>query len=847
MSPGLACIDRWFDALGWTPWEFQRQAWRASRDGRSGLVHVPTGAGKTHAAYLGPLSRLIDSLGPEGASDRRRTLPKSERGVRILFVTPLRAVARDTELALRAPIEAMDLPFTVGSRTGDTSARERAAQRERLPEVLITTPESLSLLLCREGAAELFARLEAVIVDEWHELMPTKRGVQTELALARLSRWRPELVILGLSATVARPKDAAQHLVGTEREPLIIEGGPTREVVVESLLPESIEAMPWTGHMGLAMVEPLCRQLDPDQSTLIFTNTRSQAERWFMEIMRIRPQWHGRMGLHHGSIALDVRRRVEAGIKDGSLGIVVATSSLDLGVDFAPVERVVQIGSPKGVARLLQRAGRSSHRPGAACRVLCVPTHALELLEIAAAREAIARGEVEARPASSLPLDCLIQHLVTVATGGGFMPDALFEEVRRAWSFRTLSREEFDWAVGVVTDGGRTLRAYERYRRVRREPDGVHLVRDARTARTHRLNVGTISSEPVMTVALRGGRKLGTIEEDFVARLRPGDGFIFAGRALEFIRVHEMTAQVRPQRKSATLTPRWAGSRFPLSSALSASLRRMLDRIATGEPGPPEVEAARPVLEAQARRSRLPRPGETLIEACVTDEGSHLFVYPIEGRLVHEGLAALLALRLGRRVPATFTIMINDFGFELLTRSTDDLAQRLVDDASLWSTDGLVDDLREAVLAGDLSLRQFREIARVAGLVQERDIAGDRGARQLHAGASLLYQVFREFEPTSPLLKQAEREVLERQFEEDRLVRTLERLRREPRILVRMIQPGPLAWPLIAERTGVTSLSTESLGDRLAALLSEAVAGPGAGAPTARAPRRRSTALRSRS
>lgn len=818
---GLAIIEQWFAARGWTPFDYQRRAWKAARAGASGLIHVPTGAGKTYAAYLGPLSRVIDE--PMGSG---------ERGLRILFVTPLRAVARDCELALRQPIDDLSLKLKVGSRTGDTSARERASQRERLPEVFVTTPESLSLLLCRESARTLFEHLDSVIVDEWHELMTSKRGIQTELALARLRAWRPALGIWGLSATLAKPLDAARQLLGTRTraddtsdcaavEPTIIDGGMKRPVTIASLIPEAIDEMPWSGHMGLAMLEPLCERLDPDISTLIFTNTRSQAERWYLEIVRARPQWHGRVALHHGSIDQAVRRRVEAGIKSGALGIVIATSSLDLGVDFSPVERVVQIGSPKGVARLLQRAGRCAHRPGASCEVLCVPTHAMELLEIAAARQAVVRNEIEERPGASLALDCLVQHLVTVATGGGFMADALYDEVHSAHSFRDLTRADFDWALALVTDGGRTLGAYERFRRVARATDGVHRVRDPRVARTHRLNVGTITSEAVLTVASAGGRRFGSIEEDFILRLRPGDAFVFAGRTLEFLRLREMTAVVRTVRRATTLTPRWAGSRFPLSTAMSHALRRIIDAAARGRMEEPEVEAARPVLAAQARLSRLPRADETLIESCTTKEGRHLFIYPFEGRLVHEGLAALLALRLGRLHPATFAITINDYGIELLTTSKHDFATMLCERSELYSTEGLVDDLRAAINAGELSSRQFREIARVSGLIQQRDLRGERAARQIQASASLIFEVFREFEPSSPLLRQAEREVLDRHFEEGRLARTLTRLAHDARPLVRLAQPGPLAWPLIAERTGKSGLSTETLRDRLAALVAE--------------------------
>lgn len=829
---GRAAVERWFAERGWTPAEFQRRAWDASRAGESGLICVPTGAGKTYAAYLGPLSGLID----ECAAARVNVGRSIERGLRILFVTPLRAVARDCEAALRAPVDDLGLRITVGSRTGDTSAAERARQSKRLPEVLVTTPETLSLLLCREQAREIFAHLGSVIVDEWHELSTSKRGVQTELALARLRAWRPGLVVWGLSATMADPRAALPALTGLERGAarpgVLIEAEIPRPVRVAALLPDSIEEMPWSGHMGLAMLEPLCRRLDPAVSTLVFTNTRSQAERWFAEIVRARPEWNGRVALHHGSIDESVRRRVEAGLKSGSLGIVVATSSLDLGVDFGPVERVVQVGSPKGVARLMQRAGRGAHRPGAPCEILCVPTHAMELLEIAAARQAVERREIEARPGGSLALDCLVQHLVTVATGGGFDPDALFEEIRSAHAFRALERRDFDWALALVTNGGATLRAYERFRRVRIEESGFHRVRDHRIAREHRMNVGTITSEAVVSIRFVSGRRIGTIEEDFVARLAPGDAFLFGGRMLEFVRLHELTALVRPAKKRSTLTPRWSGSRFPLSTSLSRALTRILDDAAHGRIEEPEVALAAPVLEAQARLSRIPRRGELLIESCETELGRHCFLYPFEGRLVHEGLGALLALRLGRMHRATFVITMNDYGIELLTTSSFDWAGALEQSSALYSTDSLAEDLRTAINTGELSSRQFREIARVAGLVPQRDHRSTRSGRQIQASASLLFQVFRDFEPSSPLLGQAEREVLERQLEESRLASALERLAREPRRLQRMSWPGPLAFPLVAARIGTTELSTETLRERLSALLAE-------GAAPARSPRDR--------
>lgn len=765
---------------------------------------MPTGAGKTYAAFGGPLAELAgDGVSRDDGSSAR-----------VLYVTPLRAVSRDIEKALRAPIEELALDVRVGARTGDTEARERARQRKRLPEILVTTPESLSLLLAQRDARELFRGLRCVIVDEWHELMASKRGVQVELALARLRRFAPSLRTWALSATLAKPEAAARMIVGTGVEPIVIRAAVDRPIVVDSLVPSRIERFPWSGHLGLTMLDPLLAWLDPNVSTLLFTNTRSQAERWYAEILRAKPEWAERLSLHHGSIDRDVREAIEAKVKDGSITLVICTSSLDLGVDFSPVERVVQLGSPKGIARLIQRAGRSGHRPGATCRVLCVPTHAMELAEIAAARQAVARGEIEERPTLQNPLDCLVQHLVTCAIGGGFDADELYEEVRTATTFATLSRQDFDWCLDLVVRGGDSLRAYPQFHRVA-IVDGRYVSAGRRIEQVHRLNVGTIAADATVTLRMSGrGGTLGSIEEEFVARLRPGDTFLFAGRTLEFVSLHDLVAFVRPAPKRTTFTPRWNGSRFPLSTALANALRRVLDDARRGGFDEPEMRAAAPILAMQASISRVPGFDEILVETAESDEGHHIFVYPFEGRLVHEGLAALLALRLGRIRRATFSLAMNDYGIELLTASDYPFVRHF--DSALFSTDRLIDDLLESVNIGELGMRQFREVARVAGLIVQKMPGAERTNRQLQASASLLWSVLAEFDPKNLLLSQARREVMDRQFEESRLVRALRRLEAGPLAIVRCPTPGPLALPLVADRIGGSSLSTETLFERLA-------------------------------
>ncbi|MFM7050949.1 MAG: DEAD/DEAH box helicase, partial [Planctomycetota bacterium] len=565
-APVRDLAEAWFASRGWIPHAFQREAWERSARGESGLIHVPTGSGKTYAAYLGPLAELA---------------AQPAEGLRIVYVTPLRAVARDIERALRLPVDEMGLAVEVASRTGDTGSAERARQRERLPQVLVTTPESLSLLLANDRAPEILRGVGTVIVDEWHELMASKRGVQVELALARLRALSPAVRTWGLSATLRNVDEAAQALVGNGRAAAVVHAAMPREIAVEGLLPDSVERFPWAGHLGLTMLKPLVSWLDPARPTLVFTNTRSQAERWFAAISWEKPEWRGLMALHHGSIERDDRERIEEGLKSGALRIVVATSSLDLGVDFSPVERVVQVGSQKGIARLIQRAGRSGHRPGARCEVLCVPTHALELVEIAAARRAIEAREIEERHGFREPLDCLVQHLVTCALGGGFDADLVYAEVRGTAAFARLSRADFDWCLELAASGGRTLARYPQYHRIARGDDGAWRIAGRKAAALHRLNVGTISADATISVALVGGRRLGSIEESFIARLNEGDAFLFAGDIVEFVRVRDMTAWVR-RTKRADATPRWNGSRFPLSTALSASVRRALDEVRRG-------------------------------------------------------------------------------------------------------------------------------------------------------------------------------------------------------------------------------------------------------------------------
>jgi ATP-dependent Lhr-like helicase len=560
------------------------------------------------------------------------------------------------------------------------------------------------------------------------------------------------------------------------------------------------------------MVPQVAAAVSEGQTAIVFTNTRSQTEIWYQALLAACPEWAGQIALHHGSLDRKTRDFVEGGLRSGRLRCVVATSSLDLGVDFSPVDRVLQVGSPKGVARLLQRAGRSGHRPGVESRVTCVPTNALELVEVAAARDAVRAGVIESRLPVERPLDVLAQHVVTVAVGGGFRPDELLAEVRSTRAYAGLMDDEWAWILDFVTRGGEALQAYPEYSRVVPGEDGCWRVEDGAIARRHRQAVGTIVSDASVSVKYLKGARLGSVEESFIARLRPGDRFIFSGRPVEFVRVREMTAWVRKAPSVKGFIPRWMGARMPLSTELAAALRRRLEEAREGLYRDPEMEAIRPILEIQARWSRIPAADELLVERVKTREGFHLFFFPFEGRLVHEGLAALLAYRISRLRPISFTLAANDYGVELLSADEAPLEEAL--EAGLLSPRGLLEDIPASLNASEMAKRQFREIARVAGLIFPGLPHVGKTARQLQASSGLFFDVFQRFDPGNLLLGQAHREVLERQLESSRLGRTLERLFASRVVVTAPKRTPPLAFPLLVDRAR-NRVSSESLGDRV--------------------------------
>jgi ATP-dependent Lhr-like helicase len=809
---------RWFTARDWKPFTFQKQVWAAVQQGQSGLLHASTGTGKTYALWFGVLNRFAPSA-PAVETPRKRK-PVADP-LTVLWITPMRALAADTARALQGPLLDLQIPWSVGLRTGDTSSSERARQSRRLPTALITTPESLTLMLARADAQTALSTLRMVVVDEWHELLGNKRGVQLQLALARLRRWNPQLIVWGVSATLGNQDHAEQVLIPQEGG-IIVQGRADKKLQVDTLLPPGIERFPWAGHIGLKMLPQVVAQLDDSASSLVFTNTRAQSEIWYQALLETRPDWAGLIALHHSSLSRETRDWVERALKEGQLKAVVCTSSLDLGVDFLPVERVLQIGSAKGVARLMQRAGRSGHAPGRISRVTLVPTHSLELIEAAAAQDAVAQRRIEPRKSPHKPLDVLVQHLVSMALGGGFVPDELYEEVRGAWAYRDLSMADWTWALAFVRHGGLSLTAYPDYRRVEPDEQGIWRVPDARLARRHRMSIGTIVSDASIQLKFwskgGGGKQLGSVEEAFIARLKPGDGFLFAGRLLELVRVENMTAYVKRSTVNKAAVPRWNGGRMPLSNELAQAVVARFSAAALGEFSGPEMQALRPLLELQQRWSGLPTTQSLLAEALKSREGWHLFLYPFAGRQVHLGLGSLLAWRVSQQQAVTFSIAVNDYGLELLSATPVDWTQAL--NPGLLSPEHLLRDVLASLNAGELALRRFREIARIAGLVFAGYPGAPKSTRQVQASSGLFFEVFKQYDAENLLLAQAGEEVLREELDIHRLEQTLAHISNLRLDLHQVKRPTPLGFPLLVERMR-ESMSSEKLADRIRRMVSD--------------------------
>ncbi len=801
--------EAWFASRGWKPFDFQRETWLAYMEGRHGMLNAPTGSGKTYALWVPIVLELLEAAGGAGN--------KPVKGLRALWITPLRALSYEILNSAETLISDLYPGLTVGIRTGDTSQKERSRQRKSPPNLLITTPESLHLLLATKGYPSIFKACKAVVVDEWHELMGSKRGVQMELALSRLRSLCPGFRSWGISATIANLEQAREVLLGPQTEArknsVLIRARMDKEIEVRSLIPESMDHFPWRGHLGLQLLKQVKPILDRSKTTLLFTNTRAQCEIWYQQLLEAYPELAGEMAMHHGSIAKETRLWVEQAIREERLRAVVCTSSLDLGVDFAPVETVIQIGGPKGVARFLQRAGRSGHRPGQLSVIYFLPTHAMELIEASALKVAVREQAVEERIPYLNAFDVLLQYLTTLAVSDGFRPDEIYPEILTTHCFRYLEKEQWIWLLNFLVMGSQSLQSYDEFQKVRIDEDGIFRVESRGIAMRHRMQIGTIVSDASISVHYLSGAYVGSIEEWFISQLKAGDVFTFSGKNLEFIRMRNMKAQVKRTTKPTKRVPSWMGGRLSFSAEMSRLLREQLYTSNENESRQSEeIRALKGVLDRQRKESIVPGPDQFLIEVFHTREGYHHLFYPFEGRHVHEALCSLLAYRIGLLYPISFTLAFNDYGFELLGNQEVDIQAVL--DNNLFTDQDLLSDLQKSLNSSEMASRKFRDIAVISGMVFNGFPGKGVQMKHLQSSSQLLFQVFREHEPDNLLFRQAYTETFEHQLEEARLRASLRRIQRQEIAVCRCETPTPFSFPIITDRLR-EKMSSEKLSDRI--------------------------------
>jgi len=803
----------YFQKKGWTPFPFQVQTWRDFLDGKSGLLNAPTGSGKTFALWFPAILEYIERH-PE-------TWNKAQNnGIQLIWVTPLRALAQDLQKAMQEVCEAIGLPWQVAVRNGDTDSKTRSAMKKRPPECLITTPETLHILISQKDHKELFQSLQAVVVDEWHELVGNKRGVQVQLALeyiqsispGRFKRW-------AVSATIGNLIQAAETLLGKDLPVHTVKATVDKEILIHSVFPEEIEKYPWAGHLGIRLMDQVIDIIEGGKTVLLFTNTRSQTEIWYQKILEARPDWAGWMAMHHGSLDISVRNWVENALHEGILKLVVCTSSLDLGVDFRPVDRVIQIGSPKGVSRFVQRAGRAGHQPGLPSEIFFVPTNSLELIEAAALRNAIAEEDMESQFTPELPYDVLIQFLVTLAVGDGFEPAHVFPLVKKTASYAKLTNEEISWVMDFITKGGASLGNYEDFLKVVEDEDGKFRVKSKKIAMKHRLSMGTIVSDVALKVKFQNGSYLGTVEEYFISRLKAGDRFYFAGRNLELIQVKGLDVFVKVTDKKTSNVVSWMGARMSLSSKLSHKIREIFKEYNQGVVRSEELKRVLPILDLQSKLSIVPDEKIFLIESLQSRDGYHLFFYPFEGRMMHELMSALIAYRISQSFPVSLNMAMNDYGFEILSDVPISAEEILEED--IFSMKNIEEDILHCVNESEMSRRKFREIASIAGLVFQGYPGKPATFKHIQANSSLLFQVFEQYDPDNLLLKQAREEALNQQMETEMFKKAMKKINELEIVIKYPTQFTPFSFPIMVDRLSRTTISSESVEDKVAKILAQ--------------------------
>ncbi len=776
----------WFKQKGWKPHKFQKDTWNAIKEGKSGLLNAPTGFGKTFAIWFGVIQHFADHAKPQ------------INKLHCLYISPLRALSKEIYLATNRVSADLNLPYTIELRTGDTSMKDRTKQKKDKHQALITTPESMHLMLAAKGYREQFSNLEFVIIDEWHELLGNKRGVQIELALAHLKSINPNLKVWGISATFGNLEEAKEILLGPISDNTeIIKANVEQTININTVLPDEIAQVPWGGHLGLKLLPQLVPIIEESKSTLLFTNMRSQAETWYQQLLERVPDLAGRIALHHSSIDFQTRKWVEENLHTGSLKLVVCTSSLDLGVDFRPVNTIIQVGSAKGVARFIQRAGRSGHSPGEKSNIYFVPTNSLEIIEGSALKDAVKHQLIESRIPYVRSFDVLIQFMVTLAVSDGFDPDALYKEIKSTHAFQSVTSNEWQWCIDFITRGGQSLKAYDEFHKVVLE-DGLYKVTSKGIAARHRMNIGTIVGNSMMNVKFLGGKQLGSIEEHFISKLKPGDIFWFAGRNLQLHSVKDMTVLVKSSKDKNGIIPSWLGGKMPLSSQLSTSIRKSLTTYKEGGKLNEELKKLKPLFELQEKVSHLPGSDELLIEKIKTREGYHIFVYPFDGRLVHEGMATLLSYRISLLSPVTFSISMNDYGFELLSDQDINIEELL--DNNLFSPDFVYEDAIRSINSSQMAQRKFRDIASIAGLVFTGYPGKEKKTRHLQASSQLFFKVFEDNEDNNLLLLQAYDEVINFELEISRQQAAFKRINSQKIIVTYPTKPTPFCFAIMVAR-----------------------------------------------
>ncbi|MDC6361761.1 MULTISPECIES: ligase-associated DNA damage response DEXH box helicase [Flavobacteriaceae] len=801
--------ENWFSQQNWKPFPFQKETWKAFLMGKHGLLNAPTGSGKTYALWFPIVLNHIKN-NPDYKI-------KHKKGLKAIWITPLRALSQEIKQSAERITEDLETQMTVGIRTGDTSTKERAKQRTTMPDLLITTPESLQLLLSSKGYAKIFKDCSAIVVDEWHELLGTKRGIQMELGLSRLKTVCKNLRIWGISATIGNLEQAREVLLGPTSPALansvLVKAKLNKKITVKSIIPKQMETFPWRGHLGLHLLDEVVPIIRNSKTTLLFTNTRSQCEIWFQKILEKYPEFAGEMAMHHGSINKDTRLWVEQAIRNESLKAVVCTSSLDLGVDFAPVETVVQIGGPKGVARFLQRAGRSGHRPGKESVIYFLPTHAMELIEASAMQKAVLNSAVEDRIPYLNSFDVLIQYLTTLAVSDGFFPEEIYPEIKQTFCYQALTDEQWQWLLNFLVMGSQSLKSYDEYKKVEVEEDGRFKVNSRTVAMRHRFQIGTIVGDASLSVRYQKGGYIGTIEESFISKLTSGDVFTFAGRNLEFIRIKGMSAQVRNSSKRSNKIPSWMGGRLSFSAKMSELLRQELytAQLPISQQGP-EIRALAPMFAKQRQESIVPLPHQFLIETFKSSDGYHHIFYPFEGRAIHEGMSSLLAYRISLLTPITCSLAFNDYGFELLSDKEINIQDIL--DNNLFTADYMLSDLQKSLNSNEMARRKFRDIAVISGMVFTGYPEKGVKMKHLQSSSQLLFDVFKDFEDDNLLYQQAFTETFEHQLEEGRLRLALERIAQQEIVWKKCSQATPFSFPIITDRLR-EKLSNEKLADRI--------------------------------